>query len=250
MAKKTITEVSGQIDSYKALTGENSINPTLDGGIKSDILGALNNKVVNVPVLLLAAVPGVTPPSATRLSDNLYFVVTTSPVTVLKTVSGAWVEETKTNDMAFKYKNATTKYFALSDDLTNIILVDEIETYIYDSQTQEAYNVDNIDSNANISTTTIYRLPDDAPYEQLNSSLFVIKRIVANDSYENPLMLEEATGVGVDGFQFKKFRKITGAGGQLIFGDWTLDNIIVSMQSQMGDIDTALTSINEIFGGI
>lgn len=128
--KKAVTVVSSEIVAYSALSAPLSIDPVLDGGIKKDILDALNNKASNSPYLKMSLAPSGDMPLSSVGSDGEYFVLLSDPVACFLKNAGIWNAVEKTNDMFFYYDNSVDgirSYYSLSDDLQSIILVHSID---------------------------------------------------------------------------------------------------------------------------
>jgi len=120
--KRTITDLTSNIDSYSALSAPLSIDPELDGGIKKDILQTLDNKARNKVLFLLASDPSSDSPVSDFGSDGEYFIKVGFPSLVFVKSSGTWNAVEKSNDMMFYFvgEDAVRNYYSLSNDLSEI----------------------------------------------------------------------------------------------------------------------------------
>ena len=64
--KKAVSQLSPEIVTYSQRLAPLSINPTIDGGLKLDILDTLNNKANSTPYLKLASEPNPDAPAVGR----------------------------------------------------------------------------------------------------------------------------------------------------------------------------------------
>lgn len=126
--KRTITQLSSNIDNYSALSAPLSIDPVLDGGIKKDILETLNNKASNVEVSKLSIQPSSDIPTSGIGSEGDYYLVSTAPALLFKKISGSWNSIDKSNDMSFYNdgSDGVRRYYAFTDDLSGVVLVDSL----------------------------------------------------------------------------------------------------------------------------
>ena len=128
--KKTINQLTNDIDSYIAKSAPLSIDPPLDGGIKKNILETLNNKASSKPHLYLASIPSEDLPTNILGENGHYYIqiVTGSIIVYLKS-AGVWSAIEQTNDMFFYNDDdgGIRRYYSLSDDLTNAVLVHSID---------------------------------------------------------------------------------------------------------------------------
>ena len=127
--KKTVTQLALDIDSYSALTDPLSIDPTLDGGIKKNILETLNNKATNTPYIRLTLIPtAIIPDPSLGIDDDFYLYISV-PCLLFNKILGNWTPVTKTNDMFFFNDgvDGIRRYYSFSDNLADIILVHELD---------------------------------------------------------------------------------------------------------------------------
>lgn len=101
-----------------------------------------------------------------------------------------------------------------------------------------------IDSYAYGSLNLVFRLAESDIYEPLNSSLFWVKRVSCDSSWEDFTAMQEATGLTTEGKFFKKYRKLTSAAGVSTWSAWSNEQAILDLQQAIGDINTALDIIN------
>jgi len=127
--KKTVTQLTSDIDAYSALLDPLSIDPVLDGGIKKNILETLNNKARSQAILKLALIPsGDLPTTEIGEDGDFYIYILTTPIIYTKN-SGVWNAVEATNDMFFFNDgiDGIRRYYSLSDDLLSIVLVHSID---------------------------------------------------------------------------------------------------------------------------
>ena len=128
--KKTINQLTNDIDSYIAKSAPLSIDPPLDGGIKKNILETLNNKASSKPHLYLASIPsGDLPTNILGENGHYYIQIVTGSIIVYLKSAGVWSAVEQTNDMFFYNDDdgGIRRYYSLSDDLTNAVLVHSID---------------------------------------------------------------------------------------------------------------------------
>lgn len=127
--KKTVTQLTLDIDSYSALTDPLSIDPTLDGGIKKNILETLNNKATNSPYIRLTLIPTATIPDPSLGIDGDFYLYISVPCLLFNKILGNWTPVDKTNDMFFFNDgvDGIRRYYSFSDNLSDIILVHELD---------------------------------------------------------------------------------------------------------------------------
>lgn len=126
--KRTITQLTSNIENYSALSAPLSIDPELDGGIKKDILETLNNKATSKPYLHLLSEPSEAAPVNTNGIDGDLYLLISNPCILFKKIQNIWSLVEKTNDMFFYCDVAgIRKYYSFSDDLVDIILIHQID---------------------------------------------------------------------------------------------------------------------------
>jgi len=127
--KKAVSALSPEIVTYSQKLAPLSINPTIDGGLKLDILDTLNNKASSVPYLKLASEPSADSPLQSLGSDGEYYVLIQSPVLVYVKSAGVWNATEKDNTMFFFNDSidGIRRYYSLDDDLNDIIQVHSID---------------------------------------------------------------------------------------------------------------------------
>ena len=127
--KRIITLLKSAIDSYSALSSPLSIDPTLDGGLKLDILDTLNNKANSTPYLKLASEPSPDAPAVEIGSNGEYYVLLSTPNLVFIKAAGAWNGVDKVNTMFFFNDSidGVRRYYAFDDALENLIQVHSID---------------------------------------------------------------------------------------------------------------------------
>ena len=126
--KRTITQLTSNIENYSALSAPLSIDPELDGGIKKDILETLNNKATSKPYLHLLSEPSEAAPVNTNGIDGDLYLLISNPCILFKKIQNIWSLVEKTNDMFFYCDvSGIRKYYSFSDDLVDIILIHQID---------------------------------------------------------------------------------------------------------------------------
>ena len=127
--KSPVSQLRPRIVSYSELDAPLSIDPVLDGGLKLDILDALNNKANSVPYLKLASEPSPDAPSVEIGNNGEYYVLLSTPNLVFVKAAGAWSGVDKVNTMFFFNDSidGVRRYYAFDDALENIIQVHSID---------------------------------------------------------------------------------------------------------------------------
>ena len=127
--KSPVSQLRPRIVSYSELDAPLSIDPVLDGGLKLDILDALNNKANSVPYLKLSAEPSPNAPSVEIGNNGEYYVLLSTPNLVFLKAAGAWSGVDKVNTMFFFNDSidGVRRYYAFDDALENLIHVHSID---------------------------------------------------------------------------------------------------------------------------
>lgn len=127
--KSTSTALTNRIAAYKELLDPKSIDPTLDGGIKQDLLDTLNNKARSKALLKLSSIPSENVPTSDVGADGECYVYLSPTVVVYAKSGGAWSAVESSNDMLFfsDGEDGVRRYYSLSEDLLSIIEIHSID---------------------------------------------------------------------------------------------------------------------------
>ena len=127
--KKAVSILSPEIVTYSKRLAPLSINPTIDGGLKLDILDTLNNKANSTPYLKLASEPSPDAPALEIGINGEYYILLSTPNLVFVKSAGAWSGVDKVNTMFFFNDSidGIRRYYAFDDSLENIIQVHSID---------------------------------------------------------------------------------------------------------------------------
>ena len=127
--KKAVSQLSPEIITYSQKLAPLSINPTIDGSLKLDILDTLNNKANSTPYLKLSSEPSPDAPAAEIGNNGEYYILLSTPNLVFVKAADAWSGIDKVNTMFFFNDSidGVRRYYAFDDALENVIQVHSID---------------------------------------------------------------------------------------------------------------------------